>query len=251
MNNNFPKKKVVAIVQARMDSSRLPGKVLKEILDKSLLEYLIERIEKSTLLDEIIIATSHKSCDDIIQKFCNEKYIKCFRGSENDVLSRFYEAATESKADYIIRICADSPVIDFSLIDELISEFTEKSHNCDYLSNTINQTYPLGMNVEIFTSQALKKAYINAKTLYEREHVTPYIYSHPKQFSIGQKHLDKDMSFLRLTVDEQKDFELIKYIIEELYPTNPNYTLSDILNLYDKNPEIFKINSNVKQTFSS
>lgn len=231
-----------------MNSSRLPGKVLKEILDKPLLEFLIERVKKSSLLDEIIIATSHKSCDDVIQRFCNERDIKCFRGSENDVLSRYYEAAKESKAEYIVRLCADSPVIDFSLIDELINEFLGKSQKCDYLSNTINQTYPLGMNIEVFTSKALKLAYLNAKTLYEREHVTPYIYFNPEEFSIDEKHLDNDMSFLRLTLDEEKDFELIKYIIEELYPTNPYYTLSDILSLHDKNPDKFKINSDVKQT---
>jgi spore coat polysaccharide biosynthesis protein SpsF len=251
LKNKYFKKKVVAIIQARMNSTRLPGKVLKKILNKTMLEYLIERIESSDKVDELIIATTQKKTDDLIHQFCEDNSLNCFRGSESDVLARYYHTAKYIKADYIVRICADSPLIDTYIIDELIDEFLLESSNYDYLSNTINQTYPLGMNMEIFNMRSLEEAHQNAESLYEREHVTPYIYNHSDEFKIMEKHLDEDMSFLRLTVDQEEDFQLISYIIENLYTLNPNYRLSDIISLYKDNPSIFKINSNIKQTIPS
>jgi spore coat polysaccharide biosynthesis protein SpsF len=241
------KKRVVAIVQARMRSTRLPGKVLREISGKPLLQYLVDRINYSSRIDDLVIATSVLFFDNIIAKYCTSNNIKCYRGSEDDVLSRYVEAAIWSKADYIVRICADSPLVDPEIIDGIIDEFLVYDRECDYLSNTINQTYPLGMNVEVFSIAALKKAHLGSSFHYEREHVTPYIYSHPDKFKIRLMHLQNNLSNLRLTVDEEADFELVKWVIEQLYPSNPNFNLSDILTLLKCNPEKFEINSHVKQ----
>ena len=241
------KKRVVVIVQARMGSSRLPGKVLKEILGKPLLGYVIERIKMSLLISDLIIATSTQISDDAIAAYCSMHGIKFYRGSEDDVLSRYMEAAILFEADFIVRVCADSPLIDPVLVDEIIQDFLLKYPLCDYLSNTINQTYPLGMNIELFSFRALQEAHLNAVLPHEREHVTPYIYCHPGRFNICQKHYQFDLSNLRLTVDVPEDFELVRLILERIYPDNPKFGLSDIVSLYNQNPKLFKINSHIRQ----
>lgn len=241
-------KRIVAIVQARMASTRLPGKVLKLIEGRPLLHYLVERIRRASRIDEIVIATTVADEDNAIVDFCVENQIRYFRGAQLDVLSRYAGAATENQGDCIVRICSDSPVIDTGLIDEIVMEFTDEASTSDYLSNTIDQTFPLGMNVEIFSVNALMAAYQNAKSVYEREHVTPYIYFHPEQFKIAQKHYKEDLSKIRLTVDEQADFELIDLIIRKLYHVKPDFTLQDILSLLRAEPELVKINAHIQQT---
>jgi spore coat polysaccharide biosynthesis protein SpsF len=237
--------RVVVIIQARMGSTRLPGKVLMTVLDKPLLGYLIERLSRAKLVDEIVIATTENSLDDVIEKFCINSKISCYRGSEDNVLSRYYDASIRFKANYVVRICSDSPLVDPIILDRMIQSFF--NNECDYLSNTINQTYPLGMNIEVFSQQALKKSYLNHSETYESEHVTPYIYMHPELFNICQEHLNKDYSFLRLTVDENKDFILIKSIIERMYLVNTNFGLEDIIQEYIKDPDLFSINSGIVQ----
>ena len=179
---------VVAIIQARMNSERLPGKVMKKTLGKPLLFYLTERIKKCGMVDKIVVATTKAIQDNLIVDFCNENDLKYYRGSENDVLSRFKEAATENNANIIVRICADSPLLDYRIIDQMINEFKGNKHNCDYLSNTIDQTYPLGMNVEVFSVNSLIIANKNAKSKYDREHVTPYIIYEKELFKIIKKN---------------------------------------------------------------
>jgi len=240
-------KRVVAIVQARMGSTRLPGKVLKKILGKPLVEYLIERINSSQMINDLVIATTTNRCDDAIVDYCRTHHIKYYRGSEEDVLSRYMEAAESYKAEVIVRICSDSPLVDPLLIDELVREFLLKYPSCDYLSNTIKQTYPLGMNIEVFSFESLQKTYKNAKSQYEKEHVTPYIYYNPHQFKICEKHYQHDLSMLRLTVDVAEDFELVKTILEKLYPIDPCFTLENIVSLYNQDSDIFKINSHILQ----
>ncbi len=241
------KKRVVAIVQARMGSTRLPGKVLKEVLGKPLLGYLIDRVNNSRKIDDLVIATSVRESDDVIAAYCASHHVKCYRGSEDDVLSRYIEAAILNNADYIVRICSDSPLIDPAMLDEMVDEFLLNVPLYDYLSNTINQTYPLGMNAEIFSFGALQEAHLKGTLPCEREHVTPYIYGHPDRFKIGHKNLQTNLSKLRLTVDVAEDFVLVKCIIERLYPSNPNFGLSDILALFKQDPELFKINFHIQQ----
>ena len=240
------KNKISVIIQARMNSSRLPGKVLKKILNKPLIEFLIERVSMSKLIDEIIIATSNNSEDDCIAEYCNKYKIKYFRGSELNVLSRFYEVSMKNNLTNIVRICADSPLIDNFTLDKMIKIFFENK-KYDYLSNTINQTYPVGMNIEIFTLTALKKAYLNHTKDYESEHVTPYIFMNPELFNIGQEHLSENYSNIRVTVDFEEDFIVIKKILEIMYTKNKYFGLNDIIKLYKSNPEIFLINRHLTQ----
>ncbi len=239
--------RVVAIIQARMKSERLPGKVLKKILNKPLLFYLTERIKKCKMIDEIIVATTESIQDDLIIKFCEENNLKYYRGSENNVLLRFKEAAAENNANIIVRICADSPLIDHRIIDQSINKFLDNEHNCDYLSNTIDQTYPLGMNVEVFSMDSLLKADQKALSKYEREHVTPYIYQKKNLFKIIKKHYKENLYHLRLTVDEKEDFDLIEIIIKNLYAKKNDFSLEEIISFLKKNKKFIQINQHVKQ----
>lgn len=238
--------KVVCIMQARVGSSRLPGKVLKEICGKTVLEHDINRLKLAFNIDEIVIATTVEQQDDKIVDEANRLGIKYFRGSENDVLSRYYFAAKENNADVIVRVTSDCPLLDCNVCDKVIKYYIDNS-NFDYVSNTIKRTYPRGLDVEVFSMNSLKKAFLNAKKYSEREHVTPYIWANKEIFRIGQVCNNVDSSDLRITLDTEEDFELIKSIYEKLY-TNGNYFgLDEILSLYSKNSKMFEINKQIKQ----
>lgn len=228
-----------------MGSSRLPGKVLIPFEGKPALLILLERLS-IVRCDELVVATTTNVIDSAIAELCNANNINVFKGSEDNVLLRFSEAATEYNADIVIRICADSLLIDGEVINELIDKFFTYK-DCDYLSNTINQTYPLGMNAEIFKINALLTANKLSTSKLEREHVTPYIYNNPKKFIIREAHYNEDFSSLRLTLDTYEDSLLINFILNMLYETNHFFTLKDIINLYKKNKLPFEINKNIKQ----
>jgi spore coat polysaccharide biosynthesis protein SpsF len=228
-----------------MGSSRLPGKVLIPFEGKPALLILLERLS-IVHCDELVVATTTNVIDSTIAELCNANNINVFKGSEDNVLLRFSEAATEYNADIVIRICGDSPLIDGEIINELIDKFFTYK-DCDYLSNTINQTYPLGMNAEIFKINALLTANKLSTSKLEREHVTPYIYNNPKKFIIRKVHYNEDFSNLRLTLDTYEDSLLINFILNMLYETNHFFTLKDIINLYKKNKLPFEINKNIKQ----
>lgn len=238
--------KKVIIVQARMSSTRLPGKVLKEVLGRPLLEHLIERLRKVRNADEIIIATTKNVADKAIIKLCEKMNVNWMSGSEHDVLARYYEAAKISDADAIIRITSDCPVIDPVLVEEVIQYYIENYKDVDYVSNSTTRTYPYGMDVEIFSKQSLKEAYENAVLEYEREHVTPYIYNRPDKFRLKNLESPDDYSGYRWTVDQEEDFMVVKKIIEALYPGNPDYGLQDMIELVKLNPEWYEINKNVR-----
>ena len=240
-------KRVVAIIQARMNSTRLPGKVLRKILGKPLLFYLTDRIKKCLMIDEIIIATTETIRDDEIVNFCKQNNLKYYRGSENDVLSRFKEAASENNANIIVRICADSPLLDPNIVDQSISEFIDNKDKYDYLSNTLEQTYPLGMNVEVFSVESLNKAHQKAQSEHDREHVTPYIYRENNLFKIYKKHYKSNLYHYRLTVDHKEDFDLIEKIIKRLYPKKNDFTLEEIISFLNKNKNLLKLNQHIKQ----
>jgi len=240
----------LAILQARMSSSRLPNKVLKKINDKELLLYEIERIQKSKKIDKLIIATSKDSSDDILEEFCKLNNIICFRGSLDNVLSRYYDCAKEFKENNnikdlnIIRVTGDCPVIDFIVIDEVITAF--ENGNYDYTSNTLSPTYPDGMDIEVCKFEVLEYAYKNATLKSDREHVTLYIKNSDKFKKYNYK-AKVDFSHLRLTVDEQNDFDLIKNILENLYIKHEDFTYLDIVAYMSSNPYLFTINSTIKR----
>lgn len=239
--------KVVIIVQARMGSSRLPGKILKEVLGKPLLSYEIERLKNVKLADELLIATTTNSLDQTVVDLCFKEKVVVFRGSEEDVLLRYHEAAKVSHADVIVRLTADCPLIDPKIVDEAIHLFLTHHPNYDYLSNVQERTYPRGMDVEVFSRKSLEEAFRCAKVNEEREHVTLYFYRHPEKFRIMGFQTQEDHSHLRLTVDTSHDFALIRQIIEHLYPAKPRFSLADILKLLKKYPDWCELNRHVKQ----
>ncbi|WP_372998835.1 cytidylyltransferase domain-containing protein [Sulfurimonas sp.] len=240
----------LAILQARMSSTRLPNKVLKKVNDKELLAYECERLLKSKKIDKLIIATSNDKSDDVIENFGTEYNIEVFRGSLNDVLSRYYECAKEFRDKEniddlnIIRVTGDCPIIDTEVIDEVIQSFED--NDIDYASNTLVPTYPDGMDIEICTFEALKYAFNNATLKSDREHVTLYI-KNSEKFKKFNYEAKNDFSNLRLTVDEQNDFDLIKDILENLYPVNNDFTYLDVISYMTRNPNLFFINSSIKR----
>lgn len=241
--------KVVCLVQARVGSTRLPGKILKEICGKTILHHEIDRLKKCKEIDEIVIATTDKEDDDKIVNEAKKLSVKYFRGSENDVLSRFYYSAKENNADIIVRVTSDCPCIDFEILDKMLIYFKDKykEKQIDYLSNTINRTYPRGYDIEIFTFSALEKSYINAKKEYEREHVTPYIYDKTNNFLKLSFENKEDYSEYRVTLDTIEDFIVIKNIFENLYYKNPYFKLNDVVQYLNNNLHIVDINKHIEQ----
>ncbi|CAA0142322.1 glycosyltransferase family protein [Tenacibaculum maritimum] len=238
--------KITAITQARTGSTRLPNKILKKIKGKTLLNIHVDRIKKAKKIDNIIIATTNNPDDDILEELARDLSVKCYRGSEDDVLDRFYQAVKKDKPDYIVRLTSDCPLIDGHLIDEII----EKAINSkvDYCSNTLIESFPDGQDIEVFTFESLERAWKEAKLLSEREHVTPYIKKNStfynintfKSISICSDNLDYEN--VRMTVDEPSDFKVISKLIEELGEKDSWVNYAE---LYLKDSEINKINKNI------
>lgn len=237
----------ITIIQARMGSTRLPGKVLKKILGQPMLARQIERVKRAQTLGQIIIATSTNPFDTPIFRLARKLRIPVYRGSEVDVLDRFYQAAQKFSAGPIIRLTGDCPLIDPQIIDQAVSVFN--SSRADYVSNHHRRSFPVGMDVEIFKFTALKSAWQQANSAYDREHVTPYIYNPTHHFRLKEFIAPPKLRRpkLRLTVDEPADLKLVRKIYRLLYPRKPGFTLEDILQLLDANPGLAGINSQVIQ----
>jgi len=240
------KQGIVIISQARMGSSRLPGKVLKEVCGIPLLEFHVKRLQQSTLAKEVIIATTTKANDDVIAEFCDSRNITCFRGSEEDVLSRYCGAAKLSSCEHVARVTSDCPLIDPNIIDLVFKQYFESG--ADYASNTLELTFPRGMDVEVFPSSLLKRAFDKAKEPYEREHVTPWIRENK---TVLKKNFSNDLgnqNHYRLTVDTEEDFEVVKKVIEKLYPEKAfSFNLEEIIKFLEEHPEVSELNSHVVQ----
>jgi len=234
-----------AIIQARTKSSRLPNKVLLKLRGKSILEHVIQRVKGSMKIDKVIVATTTKRNDDRIAKICRKLNIACFRGSENDVLNRFYQASKKFNFFDIVRITADCPMIDPEIIDRVIDLYQKEK--LDYATNVIPPTFPDGLDVEVFSMGALEKAWKEAKLKSAREHVTVYMWKNPRLFK--QRHLKNriNLSARRWVVDNPEDYEFMKQVFEKLFPIRPNFRLRDLLNFFAKNPDIEKINKGIKR----
>lgn len=243
----IPKRSVVIIVQARLGSTRLPRKVVREVMGKPLLGFLLERLQRVKEAQRIIVATTKEPQDDLLVSLCETLSVETFRGASDNVLERYYLASLASGAETVVRITADCPLMDPSIVDKAIVAYMESLPPVDYLSNTVFRTYPRGMDVEVFSHKALRIAFEEHKDLYSQEHVTPYIYQHPDIFRLGEFNYAKDHHKIRLTVDEEADFVLIKKIIEYLYPINPHFTLEEVLDCLEKHPDWKKINAHVIQ----
>lgn len=241
------KKRVVVILQARMGASRLSGKPLKTVLERPLLSYQLERLRRVKLADEIVVATTEEKQDDQIAAFCAGNNVLCFRGSEHDVLDRYYRTAKTFNADEVVRITGDCPLIDPVIIDQVILEHLTRIPSNDYTSNSLERTYPRGLDTEVFSFKVLEKAQEEATLPEEREHVTLYFYTHPERFSVGSVKQSMDYSNHRWTVDTIEDLELITKILSALYPENPNFLMRDILNILERHPDWMKINAHIQQ----
>ncbi len=237
------KKKIGIIVQARMGSTRLPEKIMKQILGKPMLSYGIERLKKVNLAQNIIIATVDDKANDPIVSIVSQLGVDVFRGSEDDVLSRYYEAAKKFKLDVVVRVTSDCPVIDPAIVDEIIKYFLDHQP-IDYVSNTLVRTFPRGMDTEVFSFEILSQAYQKAREPYQREHVTPYMIEQGKTENYVQS---KNESQYRLTVDTPEDFELIKRIFEVLYKKGKVFTLKEIVELLKKDSSLMALNAHVEQ----
>jgi len=236
---------IVAITQSRMGSTRLPGKVLKKVNDKTLLDYQLDSLQKSKLLTQVVVATTTESSDDAIVQFCEKRDQAYFRGSESNVLERYYLAAKKYKADVVVRITSDCPMIDVEIVDHVIQQFI--NNKVDYASNSLERTYPRGMDTEVFTMKALEMAYSGATEQKEFEHVTPYIYFHPQLFKILSIKNDINHSKYRWTVDTDEDFKLIENLIEFLSVQSQEINLHNLLNAMYQHEDWYYINAHIEQ----
>jgi len=239
--------KVVCIIQTRIGSSRLPGKVLKKIGNKTAVEHVVERIKRISAIDEVIIATTIEERDDAVEEEAKRIGVNYYRGSEDDVLSRYYYAAKEYSGDVIVRVTSDCPLIDSEVSGKIIEFFLSNMEKYDYVSNTLERTYPRGLDTEVFTLKALEKAFNEAESKRDREHVTPYIWDNPKLFRIYQYKEQVDNSNFRWTLDTEEDLELIRKVYDYLKGRGNEFTMEEVLGLYKKHPELRYINEAVEQ----
>ncbi len=243
MINN--KLKTTAIIQARIGSTRLPKKIFLPLSGKPILWHVYQRVKRSKMINDVIIATTDLPEDDLVENFCIENKINFFRGSSDNVLSRYYFAAKQFQSEIIVRITSDCPMIDSNIIDEIIKLFLVE--NADYASNVLERTFPRGYDTEVFSFNALEKTFFEAKQNFEREHVTPFIYNHPEIFKLVSYKTDKHYSSLRLTIDTQEDYNLIKIIFDSLFGVNNFFGLNDVINFLKTKPELLKINQHIEQ----
>src|SRR6266567_3469950 len=233
---------ILGIVQARMSSTRLPGKVLKPILGRPMLGRQIDRVRRSRRIDRLVVATSVDPSDDAIAEFCSKEGIACFRGPLDDVLARF-QGAVEffGPAEHIVRLTADCPLIDWTVIDDAIELHLRTG--ADISGNTIERSYPDGLDVEVMTGAALEKAHREAEDMYEREHVTPYLYRHPELFRPVHLVQGPDLAAWRWTVDTPDDFRMVEAVFAGLLPVKEDFIQRDILDFLSFHPEIAAINA--------
>jgi spore coat polysaccharide biosynthesis protein SpsF len=243
MNAESKNPRVVAIVQARMGSNRLPGKVLADIEGHPMLWHVLWRVRAARTLDEVVIATTTESADDAIVAFCAENDVRCFRGSKTDVLDRYYHAARQYQAGVIVRITSDCPLIDPETVDKTVRAFLAKE--VDYASNVVVRTYPRGLDTEVMSFAALQATWSEAPQPYQRAHVTPYLYENPGRFTILSVTGEEDNSAYRWTVDTSADLEFVREVYARF--KNETFSLDDVLQLMEREPRLPEINSSVVQ----
>lgn len=233
---------ILAVIQARMGSTRLPEKILLKLEDKTVLEHIIGRVGRSKHVDKTVVATTVNPSDDRLEDFIRSNTsCSVFRGSEDNVLERFYLCAKEHSPDIIVRVTADDPLKDPEIIDRAIGYILEDPA-LDYCSNTIQPTFPEGLDIEVFRFRALEKAWREARLPSETEHVTPYIWKNPSLFKLKNFVHEEDLSAWRWTLDKPEDFEFIRRIYGHFYPANPCFNYRDIISFLKANPEVLEIN---------
>ncbi|RHX91165.1 glutamate-1-semialdehyde aminotransferase [Leptospira yasudae] len=239
--------KIIAIVQARMGSTRFPNKVMQTLAGKPMIGILIDRLSRAKKIDQIVVATSLDAKNDALVAYLDQIGVSSFRGSENDVLDRYYQAAILYNADIVIRITGDCPLVDPDLVDQLVELFFSKRN--DYVSNINPPTFPDGVDIEIFSMEALKIAHSVAIKPFDREHVTPFLREN-EQFSKMNLTHEEDLSHLRWTVDEKNDLEVVKNIFDHFEP-RIDFNWKDVIKLYQSKPELFVFNKDIKRNEGS
>lgn len=239
--------KTNAIIQARCGSTRFPGKVFADIDGKPLLWHVVNRLHGAKRIDEVIVATTVAGGDDRIEEWCRKEGVLCFRGSEEDVLNRYYSASLAYPSDAVVRITADDPFKEPAVIDRVIAMLVDGSY--DLVTNNFPPSFPEGLDCEAFTFPVLERMEKQAKDPFEREHVTQYVYRRPEMFRIGNVSCGQQLSSLRWTIDNEEDYEMVKAVYRKRNPENHGILLMDeILEILRENPEIPLINSNVKRS---
>jgi spore coat polysaccharide biosynthesis protein SpsF len=231
-----------------MGSTRLPGKVLRDIVGEPMLWRVVERTRRATALHEVIVATTTEPADDALAEFCRECHIPCFRGDENNVLDRYYQAALQARADAVVRITSDCPLIDTEVIDKVVHEFLAGDY--DYASNCLRRTYPRGLDCEIMTFRALERAWREATLPYERAHVTPYLYEKPGRFKLlsvtaAEDNNEGHYGDGRWTVDTPEDLEFVRAVYSRM--KDNSFSWRDVLTLLEREPELAQINRSIAQ----
>jgi len=234
--------KIVAAIQARMGSTRLPGKVLMDIGGETTLARVVKRVRRAALVEEIVVATTDSPGDDAIVRECERLGVSCFRGCESDVLDRYYQASQAFACDLIVRITSDCPLIDGSVIDDTIRTFC--ADRADYASNVFPRTYPRGLDTEVFSASALARAWQQACKPHQREHVTPYFYEHPQIFRTAAHRASRDYSHYRWTLDTDEDLQLIRAIYARL-GNRDDLRWQDAIAVMEREPELASLNSQV------
>ena len=229
-----------AIIQARMGSTRLPGKVLADIGGKPLLAYVVGRAARARRVDALVVATSRSSADDAIAAWCDREQVRCFRGSEHDVLDRYHEAAEAFGFDVIVRLTADCPLLDAAVVDHVVDEY--HSGEWDYVSNTLTPTYPDGLDTEVVRREALHRAWRDAVLPSEREHVMPYIWKRPDLFRLKNVTRAPDLSHLRWTVDTPEDLLFVRGVYEH-FQFALDFDTDAVLSLIEATPHLLEVNA--------
>lgn len=238
---------VNAIIQARCGSTRFPNKVFASIDGKPLLWHVVNRLKYSKLIDDVIVATTINAKDDMIEEWCHKEGVKCFRGSEDDVLNRYYRCSVAFPSDVIVRVTADDPFKEPKIIDQVINRLIEK--RLDLVTNNFPPSFPEGLDCEAFTFQVLEIMENTARDSFEREHVTQYVYHNPDKFMIENVSSEVQISSYRWTIDNQEDYEMVEAVYNNRKEGEKGILLMDeILRILKEKPEIAQINSHVKRS---
>lgn len=239
--------KTIATIEARMNSSRLPGKVMLPILGKPALQLLVERLQRAKNLDGIVIATTTHPADAVIARLAAKLGVGCYRGSENDVLERVLLAARSAQADVIVEITGDCPVLDPEMVDAVVE--SHRTGKYDYVSNVIGRPLPLGLSVQVFAASVLAGVSQLTQDPADREHVSLYIYEHPERYKLHTVVMEEaeQHSDIRVTLDTADDFAVIEAVYEALYTEKPAFNFHDIIALSERRPELFQLNQHIVQ----
>lgn len=237
---------ILGVLQARLGSTRLPGKVLAPILGRPMVSLQLQRLGRARRMDALVVATGADPADDDVAALCRELCVPCYRGSQEDVLDRIYRAASGYGPGHVVRLTGDCALADPALVDEVIGEHLAGDH--DYTSNCIRRTFPDGLDSEAMRFSCLEEAWREARLPAHREHVTPFLYQQPHRYQLGSVTAEADYSHHRWVVDREEDLELVRRIYRELYPGDPFFSWRDVLALVERKPELTGLNAGIARS---